>query len=282
MKILHDSLVVLHYEMSKDETVIYSLNTGKKVAGLPEFCFPDIHEEYLYWVDYSNNVNRYDLVNFKPMQQLTYLEKVKGYLKEDMFEMSDDNKRIAVVFNSENKKKGLVAVFDLTTGKLLSKLKGFNSFDEESEVTYNKKDVLFMDLNKDGSKIIIGNNRLIQLFDVKTGKLIAKFEEDQKFQRENFTECYFSPDYKTIFISSSLRLYFMNPDNLALIENVASGQVGTGNKKDKHMGTILKTEEYFDEYFMWHNMDVSEDGKYLYSLCVPNEGNKLDHDNYVW
>ncbi|MBX9852178.1 MAG: hypothetical protein K2X86_10530 [Cytophagaceae bacterium] len=285
VKIVHDSLIIVHFA-SGEHTEIYHLHTSKKVKTFSGYYLPDEKEEFLYSYDYSTGklaVKRTSLKGFQEMDAIS-LEVPDGLIPTKLFKLSKDGKRIAVAMNSGAKLK--VLTLDLTSGKVVSTISGYKKFDEY-ENKYNPAgkengDFAFLDINSDGSKILVGNKFKILLYNTADGKKLGTFEENPQNQREDFSNTFFSRYNDKIFISSKYKIYTCSSSDLSAEENIITDGQKTTFRTVNQYGTTIKSDTYFFSDFDWSNLCISADGHYMFSICIPSSFRSDKQTPYIW
>lgn len=272
-KILGDSYVIVHYH-SGDMAEIYDLMTGKLVKSLPQCYYPDADQKYLYQVSSSGGslqVERLAIGTFTPLDPLNGLEGFKsGAYPTPLCKISANGKRVAVVMNSGRKAK--VVVYDLQTGKIVESFSGYNSYSLFDVYLFpagkKKNDIAFLDINSDGSKILVGNKSSIDLYDVNKGKKLGSFDENPDNQREEFSNTFFSGDDKTVYIGSLYKIYYCSPDDLHALENIYIDQREVANRQIDKFNMYTKVSNTTRDQSGWSGMAVSADNRYLFSVST--------------
>ncbi len=288
LKVLEDSLVLVHFQ-AVPYSEIYSVNSGKLVKSFNKFVVPSKDEKYLYSPEYDAStgqcyISKTETGNYEQETKSNTFLLPSGYTLTRVFCLSANNGKLAVLMNKGSSARLVIA--DVVTGKVVKEISGFKSYDLfdafMNPTGKEAKSFAFLDINDDGSRIVTGNQFAITLYDGNSGKKLGEFKEDPDNQREDFTNTFFSPDGKLIYIGSMYKIYTCNINTLSAIEHIiVDGQKTTFNTIDQ-IGTVIKSKSYFQEDFIWNNVTVSDDNHYIFSICSPGYYGSSNKIPYFW
>lgn len=288
LKVLQDSLVLVHFKESPFSE-IYSIKTGKSVRSFDKFVNADKNEKYLYSIESSETAGQYyisksEIGNYEQKTKSTNFALPATSTLTRLFCMSADQSKLAVFMNSGSSSKLVIA--DIAAGKVVKEISGFRSYDLfdsfMNSTGKEEKSPAFLDINDNGSRVVTGNRFVITLYDGSNGKKLGVFKEDPENQREDFSNTFFSPDGKLIYIGSMYKIYTCSINTLAAIEHIiVDGQRTTFNTIDQ-FGTLIKSKSYFQEDFVWNNVMVSDDNHYIFSICSAGSYGSSSKVPYFW
>lgn len=287
IKVVQDSLVLVHFH-NAPRSEVYSIATGKKVFSHEGYLYADKSQQFLYTIAPDNasglRITRIATTGFQETGKSTAITVPEGYTGTRLFALSKNGNRLVALLNKGKKSK--VFLFDAGTGAELKSFGSFKAYDSfEMYMTpagKESKDMAFMDINADGTRVLLGNQFKISLYDGTSAKILGEFAEDPANNREDFSNTFFSPNDKLIYIGSIYKIYTCNPNTLEAIENIyVDGQRTTFRTIDQY-GTTIKKESYFANEFYWNNVCVSADNHYIFSICDPSLYSSSSKEPYFW
>jgi WD40 repeat protein len=252
ISVLNDSLVLLSGKF------VYNYITGKKVSEFSQETFTTPSGKRIFQMGYDR-VYEIDYTGKETGVSFAVSEKRNiGNRLRNLTKINENTTTVVVA--CEKSGDQTVVVYDLKSGKAVNDFDGFKSLNE-------KKEIHFVDISPDGSQLIIGNTKWVNLYNVGKGKKVGEFEEMESNSRQHFMQASFRADGKAAYVSSWYKLYILNTKDLTAEENIVI------NLKDVHVyqwkdrsGAITKERTYVNTKFFWTNYAVMKDGKYWVAL----------------
>lgn len=287
IKVVQDSLVLVHFH-NAPRSEVYSMTTGKKVFSHDGYLYADKAQQFLYTIAADGasgfKLSKITTAGFQETGKPVSIAVPEGYTATRMFMLSKNGNKLVALLNKGKKSK--VFLFDTGSGAVSKSFGSYKYYDPfEIYMTAGgkeAKDVAFMDINADGSRVVLGNQFKITLHDGTTAKTLGEFAEDPANNREDFSNTFFSPNDQLIYIGSIYKIYTCSPNTLEAIENIyVDGQRTTFRTIDQY-GTTIKKESYFANEFYWNNVCVSADNHYIFSICDPSLYSSGSKEPYFW
>jgi hypothetical protein len=252
ISVLNDSLVLLSGQF------VYNYITGKRVSEFTKETFTTPSGKRIFQIDYGV-VKEIDYTGKETGVTFSYVEEKKAGLRlKNLTKINENAESIVVAY--QNSGEQTVVVFDLKTGKSINNFDGF-------KFSNPKKEIHFLDLSPDGSQLIIGNTKWVNLYNVKKGKKTGEFEEIENNARMNFMQSGFRADGKAAYVSSWYKLYTLNTKDFTAEENIVINlkDVKVFQWKNRD-GSISKERTYVNTKFFWSHYTVMKDEKYIVAL----------------
>jgi hypothetical protein len=254
ISVLNDSLVLLSGQF------IYNYITGKRVTELNKETFTTPSGKRIFQIDYGV-VKEIDHTGKETGVAFSFTEKQKvGLRLKNLTKINEEANTLAVTYEESDGNDQTVVVYDLTKGNYVNEFDGFKGLNQ-------KKEIHFIDISPDGSQLIIGNTKWVNLYNVKKGKKIGAFEEIEANARQNFMQASFRADGKAAYVSSWYKLYTLNTKDFTAEENIVIDlkDVKVYQWKDKN-GFVTKERTYVNTKFFWSHYTPMKDNKYIIGL----------------
>jgi hypothetical protein len=252
ISVLNDSLVLLSGQY------IYNYISGRKVTEFSKETFTTPSGKRIFQVDYGV-VKEIDYTGKETGVSFSFQEeKNVGTRLNNLTKINESADAIALAY--ERSGEQTVVVYDLKSSKAVNDFDGFKSLNA-------KKEIHFIDISPDGSQLLIGNTKWVNLYNVKKGKKVGEFEEIENNARQNFMQASFRSDGKAAYVSSWYKLYTLNTKDFTAEENIVIDlkDVKVFQWKDKN-GFVTKEKTYVNSKFFWSHYTPMKDDKYIVAL----------------
>ena len=258
ISVLNDSLVLLSGQF------VYNYISGKKVSEFDKETFTTPSGKRIFQIDYGL-VKEIDYTGKETGVSLPYSDEKKVGLRiKNLTKINESADALIAAYQKGEEQT--VVVFDLKSGKSVNLLDGFKFLNP-------KKEIHFLDISPDGSQLIIGNSKWVNLYNVKKGKKIGEFEEIEKNARQNFMQASFRADGKAAYVSSWYKLYTLNTKDFTAEENIVIDlkDVKVFQWKNRD-GSISKERTYVNTKFFWSHYTAMKDEQYIIALADETAG----------
>lgn len=253
ISVLNDSLVLLSGQF------VYNYINGKRVSEFTKETFTTPSGKRIFQIDYGV-VKEIDYTGKETGISFSYSEEKKiGSRIKNLTKINENADALVAAYQNSGEQS--VVVFDLKTGESINAFDGYKFLNP-------KKEIHFLDLSPDGSQLIIGNTKLVTLYNVKKGKKTGEFEEIEDNARMNFMQSGFRTDGKAAYVSSWYKLYTLNTKDFTAEENIVIDlkDVKVFQWKNRD-GSISKEKTYVNTKFFWSYYTVMKDEKYIVALA---------------
>lgn len=253
ISVLNDSLVLLSGQF------VYNYITGQRVSEFSKETFTTPSGKRIFQIDFGV-VKEIDYTGKETGISFAFSENSKmGERLKNLTKINENATAIAVVYNKSGGQT--VVVYDLKSGKSMNDFDGF-------KLSNPKKEIHFIDISPDGSQLIVGNTKWVNLYNVAKGKKIGAFEEIESNARQNFMQAGFRADGKAAYVSSWYKLYILNTKDFTAEENIVIDlkDVQVFQWKDQR-GFITKERTYVNTKFFWSHYTAMKDEKYIVALA---------------
>jgi hypothetical protein len=251
--VLNDSLVLLSGQF------VYNYITGKRVSEFSKETFTTPSGKRIFQIDFGV-VKEIDHTGKEMGTSFTLSENTKmGTRIKNLTKINENATAIALVYQKSDDQA--VVVYDLKSGKSVNDFDGFKFLNP-------KKEIHFIDISPDGSQLIIGNTKWVNLYNASKGKKIGEFEEIESNARQNFMQAGFRADGKAAYVSSWYKMYTLNTKDFTAEENIVIDlkDVKVFQWKDRQ-GYITKERTYVNTKFFWSHYTAMKDEKYIVALA---------------
>lgn len=253
ISVLNDSLVLLSGQF------VYNYITGKRVSEFSKETFATPSGKRIFQIDFGV-VKEIDYTGKETGTSFALSENTKmGTRIKNLTKINENATAIAVAYEKSGDQA--VVVYDLKSGKSENDFDGFKFLNP-------KKEIHFIDISPDGSQLIIGNTKWVNLYNVGKGKKIGEFEEIENNARQNFMQAGFRADGKAAYVSSWYKLYTLNTKDFTAEENIVIDLKDVKVFQWKNQsGFITKERTYVNTKFFWSHYTAMKDEKYIVALA---------------
>jgi hypothetical protein len=261
ISVLNDSLVLLSGQF------VYNYITGKRISEFSKETFTTPSGKRIFQIDFGV-VKEIDYTGKETGASFTFSENSKmGDRLKNLTKINESATTIAAAYEKSGDQA--VVVYDLKTGKSVNDFDGFKSLNP-------KKEIHFIDISPDGSQLIIGNTKWVNLYNVSKGKKAGEFEEIENNARQNFMQAGFRNDGKAAYVSSWYKLYTLNTKDFTAEENIVIDlkDVKVFQWKDQK-GFITKERTYVNTKLFWSHYTAMKDEKYIVALADEVAGSSI-------
>lgn len=253
ISVLNDSLVLLSGQF------VYNYINGRRVSEFSKETFTTPSGKRIFQIEFGV-VKEIDFTGKETGISFTISENNKiGDRLKNLTKINENATAIAAAYEKSGDQT--VVVYDLKSGKSVNDFDGFKS-------SNLKKEIHFIDISPDGSQLIIGNTKWVNLYNAGKGKKIGEFEEIENNARQNFMQAGFRTDGKAAYVSSWYKLYTLNTKEFTAEENIVIDlkDVKVFQWKDQR-GFITKERTYVNTKFFWSHYTAMKDGRYIVALA---------------
>lgn len=253
ISVLNDSLVLLSGQF------VYNYISGTRVSEFSRETFTTPSGKRIFQID-NGTVREIDYSGKETGSSFVLPEDKKiGDRLRNLTKINENASAMAVAYQKADDQT--VVVYDLKSGKSVNDFDGFKFLNL-------KKEIHFIDISPDGSQLIIGNTKWVNLYNAAKGKKIGEFEEIEANARKNFMQAGFRADGKAAYVSSWYKLYVLNTKDFSAEENIVIDlkDVQVFKWKDKR-GYVTKERTYVNTKFFWGNYTAMKDEKYVVALA---------------